>query len=263
MTGQAAPRAGAGTPAASPVDPEAAGGGATAPAAASPAPPGPSDPPAEPVALRPSGRPAPAPLPARPRKRLSRAALLLYSLSLALGLGLGSAWWAVGGQYPVVGGVQVGPWKTWPRIGARDADPYARAVVARTSGIPLGAGEGITFVAEADDAGRPLDSSCAYRVGSVTPQTRYWTITVYDSAGRPAQSELGRAGFTSAEVLRAPDGGFTLELSRDAVPGNWLPLPREGRFSLILRLYESPVAVGTAALEARTVPSIRIVECPR
>lgn len=218
---------------------------------------------------RPAGTGAPprpaAPLPSarRARRRLSRAALLLYVLSLALLLGLGSAYWSISAPQPMIGGVQVGPWKTWPRIGARDADPYSRAVVARTGGIPLGAGEGLAFVAEADSAGRPLDAACAYRVGSVTPQTRHWTLTVYTPDGRPAVSELERAGFTSEEVLREPDGRFNLVLSREASPGNWLRLPASGRFTLVLRLYDTPVAVGTAALETRTVPAIEMLECPR
>jgi hypothetical protein len=199
---------------------------------------------------------------ARPDVRggLSSSVLILYALALALLVGFGTAYWALQGEYPV-GSVRVGPWLTWPKIGSREADPYARAVVARSGDLPLGIGEGLAFLASGDSAGRPLTGSCAYRVGSVTPQARYWTLTIYDADSRPARSELGRSGMTSAEVLRADDGGFAVALSRTVRPGNWLQLPESGPFTLVLRLYDTPVAAGSAALDARVLPAIERLEC--
>jgi hypothetical protein len=43
------------------------------------------------------------------------------------------------------GAVQAGPWTAWPRVGASDIDPYARAVLSRTGEIPLAAAQGIAF----------------------------------------------------------------------------------------------------------------------
>lgn len=197
---------------------------------------------------------------AQSRGRLSTPVLIAYAMALALLLGFGSAWWVLKGEYPV-GSVHVGPWITWPKIGSRDADPYARAVVARSGDIPLGLGEGLAFFAPADSAGRALDAACTYRVGSVTPQARYWTLTVYDADGRPARTDLGRSGMTSAEILRRDDGSFQIELSRTVRPGNWLQLPSLGSFTLMLRLYDTPVAAGSAALDARVLPGIERVEC--
>ena len=194
------------------------------------------------------------------RGRLSSAALVLYALAVALLVGFSSAYWALEGEYPV-GMVRVGPWMTWPKIGSRDADPYARAMVARTGDLPLGVGEGLAFVASADGSGRQLDGSCSYLVGSVTPQARYWTLTAYDSRGAPLRSALGRSGFTSSEILRADDGTFSILLSPSVRPGNWLQLPDAGAFTLVLRLYDTPVAAGSAALDKRVVPDIQRLEC--
>ena len=196
----------------------------------------------------------------RPAGRLSTPALVVYAIAVALLVGFGSAYWALKGEYPV-GAVRVGPWLTWPKIGSRDADPYARAVVARSGEVPLGVGEGLAFLASADNAGRALDARCAYQVGSVTPQARYWTLTIYDAEGRPARTDLGRSGLTSAEILRRDDGSFVVELSRMARPGNWLQLPSSGDFTLVLRLYDTPVAAGSAALDARVLPGIERLEC--
>src|SRR5215213_3159755 len=84
---------------------------------------------------------------------LGSALLILYALTLALGLGLGSAYWAVGGGYPF-GSIRVGPWTVWSRTGSREADPYARAVMARTGDTPLGVGEGLLLTASADNSGQ-------------------------------------------------------------------------------------------------------------
>ena len=144
--------------------------------------------------------PAPPACAARSRERLSErrpaasaaasAVLVVYALLLAAGLGLSSAYWMTGGDYPF-GAVRSGAWTVWPRAGSRDADPYTRAVNARTGGIPLGVGEGLVLRAAADDAGRALDARCAYRIGTTAPQARYWTLALYDETGRPVETPLG------------------------------------------------------------------------
>lgn len=193
-------------------------------------------------------------------KPLSSAALVVYAFAIALGLGVSSAYMAVSGDYPF-GGVRVGPWKAWPRVGSPQADPYARAIVTRRGDIPLAVGEGLAFTATEDSAGRPLDANCAYRIGAQTPQARLWTLTVYGPDGALAATETGRSGFSSAELLRNPDGRFAIALSRGARPGNWLQLPPDGRFSLVMRLYDTPVAAGAASLEAAAMPAIERLEC--
>lgn len=191
---------------------------------------------------------------------LSSASLVLYSCSLALGLGIGSAYWVLGGEYPF-GGVRIGAWKTWPKLGSRNADPYARAIVTRRGDVPLAVGEGLSLSATIDSGGARLDSSCSYRIGAITAQARLWTLSLYDGDGAPVSSDLGRSSFTSAEILRDPDGKFVVMLSREAKPGNWLQLPKSGMFSLVLRLYDTPAASGSAALDPTAFPPIERLEC--
>ena len=193
-------------------------------------------------------------------KPLSTAALVMYSCALALGIGISSAYYALSRDYPF-GGVSAGPWRAWPQVGSRDADPYARAIVTRRAEIPLALGEGLALTAVADSEGNRLDLGCSYRVGAVTPQARLWTLAIYDGSGAPVTSELGRSGITSAEVLRDSEGRFNVALSRAAQAGNWLQLPGAGRFTIMLRLYDTPVAAGSAAFDAATLPRIEKLEC--
>jgi hypothetical protein len=192
-------------------------------------------------------------------RRVPTAILVVYTLLLGLGLGLGSAYWAVNGD-PPFGSLRLGPWKAWPKLGAPEADPYMRAIIARRSDVPLATGEGLGFTASTDNEGRPLDSACSYTLGPVAPIARVWTLTLYDQAGHLPATNLGRRSFTSAEVLRDTEDRFSIALSREPQPGNWLQLPGGGPFTIVLRLYDPPGA-GAANLEKGDFPVIQRLEC--
>ncbi|MDR7035528.1 hypothetical protein J2X36_000263 [Methylobacterium sp. BE186] len=194
-------------------------------------------------------------------RKTSRVGLVLYALGLGAGLGLVSADWATRGRYPF-GGVTVGPWTAWPRAGAANADPYARAVNARRGEIPLAVGEGLLLSATTDDEGRALEAGCSYSIAGHTPPARAWTLTVTGrGAAEPGRPAL-RGGFTSTEILRERDGRFVIALAPGARPGNWLPAPgSSGPIRLALRLYDTPVAAGTGSLDRETLPAITRLGC--
>jgi hypothetical protein len=215
--------------------------------------------------LRPGLRRAHAVLrrsPLNPR-RAGTVALVVYALVLGGVLGLASANWATRGRYPF-GGVTLSAWTAWPRLGSLDADPYARAIHARTGEIPIALGEGLLLTAMQDDAGRRLAPNCTYRISGATPPARAWTITAERRRPEapPADGPPPRRGFTSTEVLRNASGRFAITLSPVVQPGNWLPMPAgEGALRLVLRLYDTPVAASTGVLEREGVPSITQVAC--
>jgi hypothetical protein len=192
-------------------------------------------------------------------RRVPTAFLVVYALLLALGLGLSSAHWAMNGD-PPFGSLRLGSWQAWPKLGSPGADPYMRAIIARRGDVPLATGEGLGFTARTDSEGRPLDSACTYTIGAVAPIARLWTLTLYDGEGRLPATELGRRSFTSAEVLRDSQDHFTIALSRNLQPGNWLQLPASGPFTVVLRLYDPPGAAG-ANLEEVDFPVIQRLEC--
>ncbi|MGO4388882.1 DUF1214 domain-containing protein [Microvirga sp. 2YAF29] len=190
--------------------------------------------------------------------RIPTALLIVYSLMLALGLGLGSAYWVLKND-PPFGSIRLGPWKAWPTMGSPDADPYMRAILARRGEVPLATGEGLGFTAMTDSEGRDLDSACTYRIGTVAPGARLWTVTLYDRDGRLPVTPLGRSGFTSAEIIRDGQDGFSIVLSRSLQDGNWLQLPSSGSFNIVMRLYDPQGALGS--LEEAEFPTIQRVGC--
>lgn len=152
--------------------------------------------------------------------------------------------------------IRAGPWTAYPKNGAANIDPYARAALAHSGEMPLGASEGLSFVARGDSSGAPFDPACDYVLEGEPPLARYWTLTLLSPAGFLVANAADRHGFTSGETLRAADGGFAINLSRFARPGNWLPTGDASKFILVLRLYETELSAATVALEAANLPSL-------
>lgn len=180
---------------------------------------------------------------------------LLFALAVAAVVGLGATWLALS-QGAAFGAMTVGAWTAWPRSGTRDVDPYARATIARSGELPIASGDGVAFVARTDDDGRPLDGRCNVVVSGITPQARFWTLTLYDPQGRLIGNVVDRQGFTSEEIVRHADGGFEIVVAPRARPGNWLPTNGAVRYVLVLRLYDTPVGVATRAAREAPMPAI-------
>jgi hypothetical protein len=169
---------------------------------------------------------------------------IAIAIAIAATIGLATAWYAID-HGPLFGSVSVGAWTAWPLAGSPDADPYSIAMLARTGEVPLGAGEGLSFTAEADSTGAPLSGVCTYEIAGQTPAARLWTLTAYDRAGRLMANAARRPGFHSREILRNADGSFDITISPEVQPGNWLPIARVDHFKLILRLYDTPLTTGS------------------
>jgi len=168
---------------------------------------------------------------------------IAIALTIASILGLGTAWLAVDRGF-LFGRIAIGPWEAFPSAGSPDADPYAVAHLARTGEVPLGAGEGLAFTALTDQDGFRLSGRCTYRIDGQTPAARLWTLTAYDSNGRLMANPARRTGFHSREILRRQDGGFLITVAGEVQPGNWLPVTTDGDFSLIFRIYDTPLTTG-------------------
>ncbi len=174
---------------------------------------------------------------------------------IGVALGLFATYMAVERGYGF-GAVNAGAWRAWPKTGSPEADPYARAVVARTGEIPLGLAEGLMFIADSDDTGAPLDPKCDYTIRGRTPPARYWTLTLMTPRGFLIDNDLKRFGFTSAEIVRERETPLDVIISASARPGNWLPLGRPAPFVAVLRLYDTIVRASASAIDARSLPSV-------
>ena len=179
----------------------------------------------------------------------------LIAIVAGLGVGLWSAQASLtnGGIFDVK---KIGVWRVSPRAGTPDADPYTRASLERSGEIPLALGEGLQFIARADDSGGALDSSCRYQVGVRTPPARYWTLSAIDRKGFPIENLAGRYGFRSSEILRAANGDFHIAVAATPQPGNWLPTGNARNLALVLRLYDSPVSATAGGIDRSALPAI-------
>jgi hypothetical protein len=184
---------------------------------------------------------------------------LLYALTIGALLGLGLTWWTLSGG-PGFGALSSGPWTAWPRAGTLDADRYARASLSRSGELPLGSGEGITFLAERDNDGARLDGRCQYSIAPIGPPSRWWTLSLYGEGGSLVNNPAERYGFTSSEVIRRGDGLVAVVTGPEVMPGNWLP-SAPGRITLALRLYDTPIAASLAANQFVALPSITREAC--
>ena len=185
----------------------------------------------------------------------------LVALALAAAVGLGSTWMTTT-RGTELGTLTIGAWTARPRIGTTDIDPYSRATITRNGELPIGTGDGIAFTAKADDKKKPLDGRCDVVVSGVTPAARFWTLTLYDDKGRLVANSLQRYGFTSEEIVRGADGGFEIHIASRARAGNWLPTGGIERYSLMFRLYDTPVGVATRTKRDAPMPQIATVGCP-
>lgn len=184
-----------------------------------------------------------------------------FTLVLAAAIGLGATWLTLS-RGVAFGALRIGAWTAWPKDGSQDIDPYAHASIVRDGVLPVGTGDGVAFYARSDDAGRNLDGRCVYEISGMTPSARYWTVSLYDAAGRLVTNALDRHGFTSAEILRNVDGSFAIKVAPLARPGNWLPTGGIERFLLVLRLYDTPVGLSTTTMKEGPMPAITRRACP-
>jgi hypothetical protein len=185
----------------------------------------------------------------------------LFALAIAAVVGLGLTYMSLTRGLGF-GGLTVENWTAFPKTGTADADPYARASIARTGRLPTAIGDGVSFTVVDDDDGKVLDGRCDVVISGVTPTARFWTLTLYNRDGGLVANSVNRFGFTSQEIVRRADGVFEVVVAPRAKPGNWLPTGGIARYELVLRLYDTPVGVATKAGREVPMPAITTKSCP-
>ena len=158
-------------------------------------------------------------------------------------------------------GVQtaLGPWTTGRDFGSVRASAYTRAVVALGGLLALPAHEARYYTAAIDDAGRPLDGRCRYRLSGGAVPAKWWSVTLYDAAGYLVGNEAGRYSVGSVSLTPPEAARWTIAVAPDA-PSNgsatrWLPTGGIDRFQLTLRAY-LPVDGGRGDLTPAQLPAI-------
>ena len=160
----------------------------------------------------------------------------LVCLGIAVAGGLGSAFYMITSGSPLTTR-HVGPWEVWKDAGRLEADPYTRAHFATTGRLPAGSRNALYFLASRDSTGGNLFLNCEYTVSGLGPDAQWWSISAYDKAGQLFANAAERYAYSSATAMRAADGTFAITVSRDARPGNWLPIAGSGSLRLMLSVY--------------------------
>jgi len=184
----------------------------------------------------------------------------LFALAVAALVGLGATYLALS-RGAAFGSLTIGVWTAWPKTGTLDADPYARATIARTGQLPVALGDGVSFTTQTDDDGKILDGRCDVLLTGVTPAARFWTLTLYNADGQLVANSVNRYGFTSQEIVRNADGSFEIAVAPRADPGNWLPTGGVERYALVLRFYDTAVGVSTKAGREVPMPAVTTRGC--
>ncbi|WP_246725411.1 DUF1214 domain-containing protein [Beijerinckia sp. L45] len=162
---------------------------------------------------------------------------------------------------PATRGLVAGPWRGSPREGTTDVDPYTLASINRSGTLPLGAAEGLSFVATADSAGGPLSPECDYAVTGAMPAARFWTLGALTPDGFSIPNAAQRYAFTSAEVLRQNREPVLITVATEARSGNWLPIGKPMPYVLALRLYDTGLSAVGSTFDAATLPRIQKLRC--
>lgn len=136
-----------------------------------------------------------------------------------------------------------GPWRTFAATGSADANLYERAAVAVAGLYALSRDETVYYTAFTDSADEPLDAACDYVVTGRALPARWWSLTLYGADHYLVANEPGIHSRHAGNLTLAPDGHFDIPVSATAQPGNWLPAPAQGAFSISARLYNPEPAV--------------------
>jgi hypothetical protein len=180
--------------------------------------------------------------------------------AIALTLGLGSAWRAVNHGFFATS-ARYGPWVFWFREATGDADPYTIAHTARQGTLPVTAASAMVFTATRDSAGSRLSGDCTYDIRGYAVPSLWWNLAAFRSDGETMSNKTGRSGFSSTNILAAPGGPFTLRLSPDVQPGNWIPSTRGNRIVLRLSILRPFNPDSLLKSGADILPEITLVEC--
>lgn len=186
--------------------------------------------------------------------------LVALALITAFGLGIGSTVTMLDASAGF-GAIKLGPWVAFPEAQMPDADPYAKSHRARAGKLLLGSAEGLTFRADVDQDGKRLSPRCTYEMNGQTPLARFWTLYTANAGDEVLDPgpELP-AAFNSWNVLRRPDGTFSIMISPSPQPGNWLAVKHGRPYRLVLSLLDTPTAGSNGVLEI-DMPVLRKVSC--
>ena len=185
---------------------------------------------------------------------------LVFATAIALFTGFASAHYAI----DILGRgahLQSGQWSRLESIENTAGNPYRAALKVRTSGVVLAPGEGLVFTTTRDLGGDVFEAGCQYSLMGRMPKAALWSLSVDPPPGAAQTEFADRRYLVSDNVLWNSDGQLEVTIAPQASPGNWLASPAASGFTVSLRLYDTPLALSTASIDAKFLPRITKVGC--
>ena len=175
-------------------------------------------------------------------------------------LGVGAAVWNVrAGAWG--SSLSIGPWTSGTDYGSAEAGAYTRAVVALRGLLALPRREARYYNAAVDDAGRPLDGRCRYRISGGSVGGQWWSLTLYDRDGYLVANRPGIFSVASGAMAPSERSRWAIAVAPEPQSGHWLPTGGVERFELTLRVY-LPENGGRSNLSRERLPRIQRIGCP-
>lgn len=106
------------------------------------------------------------------------------------------------------------------------------------------------FVRQLDDDGNILRGDCVVTLEGKMPDARWWFVSTDVRSTRTA--------LDAGEAVREASGNYTISISTNPVPGNWLVPPTTSAYALTLVLLD---AVTGADATAPTLPTVKRLWC--
>ena len=130
-------------------------------------------------------------------------------------------------------------WQNSANIGTIAADPYTRAVVAKSGLLALSRKEAIYFWTNKDHSRREqLSEACDYIIKGGNLPARWWSITLYADDDFLAQNSDEHHSFEATSDFIRSDGTYEIALSaQKAQISSWISSKNAESFSLTLRMY--------------------------
>ena len=200
-----------------------------------------------------------------------KSGLKLSLLVLAgMVLGAGSAVAVLSGGLGLGGGLgsqTVMGWTGNHLTGAKAADPYTRALVAKRGLLALNQAETIYFSMTKDDQGQALKASCVYSLEGGRLPARWWSVTIYDSQDfLPVNGDDAQSVDATRTVIDAVDavaGRWSARVAPDRGNAkNWISSKNAEEFSLTLRLY-NPESKAQSDFASIPFPTLKMVSCAK
>jgi hypothetical protein len=165
--------------------------------------------------------------------------LIILSPIIALGLAYFWGWYqlrrATSGEYDTI---KNGCWFTNKRgESSKEALRIHRARIAKNAGFGMNRDEAIYWSGEIDSKGNQITYKHKYRIEGGDLDTRWWCLSV-NRDGFFIPNKHNRYSFSKTDVKRETNGSWTIKLSTEEQPGNWIPLgDQSGHFRITLRCY--------------------------